>query len=911
MKEDFSLLYHEATFDKERLEIFSESAGLRARLRLGRDASFFSPGYREIRVTQSQGFEVTSGVAPRIDCFQNGTIHANATDEIIGRVRASLCGSDRLILWMRDRRILEVISREDDDVFVVVDHGDRASAFLCGVEAPQAHRRRLSSSECALRPDKSVEVVIFNDHSRSREDVEVQTAAIFSVVRDIYASGLYDPEIFPCHVEPRLVGQVTFRDGDPAALAYARGDDCAACGDECARNEVSVSCLLESFQEYALVTHREEFEAIFDAHLDNVHLLSARDFSSSMVGYAGVSSACSTESAGVEQATSSSLVFVAAVVAHEMGHNLGMAHDEYLMSPWIDGTDVRFSDASKEDAARFFDDVYGVVVDACLENDDPDATWDVPRCGDGRVDDGEECDAGVDDDPCCGRPLTANACALLDGCACAKSDACCEDGAIVAAGTICRVAAHAECDYVEVCDGAKSECPHDFFVAAGTACTDVVVDGTPASGKCFKGDCLSGSDDCTWSDVYVYDCERASSCATAYCRSTGDDGATTPCYTRLEPATDGIPCSEDGVDGQCIATKLSFQEDAAAAAASAFMECVDSSTIKFYHWDHCDCYDEEGTLVEVEFCADVENFSFFSSSSEENCDPPTPAPPTSRPSLTLQPSTAIPTPAPTIACATCCSEVSGLAGRYGWGTFYRLDGACCSDYCSYQEPTYGMYLQYSRSWDTYFVSSSEPCFAGINLVYYDAFDPSSVSCSNDQLEPRDAADFACVRDGAECRDDNDSSVPCCSSGFSCHRRDTSFAACDRDCPRGWQCGDDDDDAGDNYLASYTLSLFIAAILLFALLGALLGFVFCKRDQAIARRRRSSTKIPSIIQMTEIDSSAMSPSDSDTDAPAISKPLPADDTENPMIARLDCDFEIPMISDTISPPPIDDTSTSMI
>ena len=60
---------------------------------------------------------------------------------------------------------------------------------------------------------------------------------MLDVVHSIYGDeapfGLYDGATVKCRVVPVVVGQMTWRDGDPAAVDYAAGDACDACGDAC------------------------------------------------------------------------------------------------------------------------------------------------------------------------------------------------------------------------------------------------------------------------------------------------------------------------------------------------------------------------------------------------------------------------------------------------------------------------------------------------------------------------------------------------------------------------------------------------------------------------------------------------------------------------------------------------------
>ena len=167
------------------------------------------------------------------------------------------------------------------------DHDDhdeddaRRRATAAALERDEGSpRRRLTTGECAARPDKWIEVVAFNDYSRvethGTDDVELNTASIFALVSEMYRAsdgdalgtaaegyGLYDASLFECDVRLRLAGQVSFTDGNPSSMVYAgSGSACSACGDSCSSDEVSASCLLSSFSSFALEDERDELEEI-------------------------------------------------------------------------------------------------------------------------------------------------------------------------------------------------------------------------------------------------------------------------------------------------------------------------------------------------------------------------------------------------------------------------------------------------------------------------------------------------------------------------------------------------------------------------------------------------------------------------------------------------------------------------
>ncbi|XP_060027018.1 disintegrin and metalloproteinase domain-containing protein 8 isoform X2 [Erinaceus europaeus] len=224
---------------------------------------------------------------------------------------------------------------------------------------------------------------------------------------------------------------------------------------------------------------------------DNAQLITAVDFIGITVGLARVSSMCSQGSGAVNQDHDwQNPVGVASTMAHEMGHNLGLNHDEnvqgcYCPVPRASGGCIMtarisskfprvFSHCSRVDLETF---VEGSQA-ACLKNPpDPDRLVGGPVCGNGFLERGEQCDCG-DPQDCRNHCCNATTCQLAEGAQCAQGS-CCKDCKVMPAGQVCRPQRDG-CDLEEHCDGQQPGCPEDTFQENGTPCP---------GGYCYDGTC--------------------------------------------------------------------------------------------------------------------------------------------------------------------------------------------------------------------------------------------------------------------------------------------------------------------------------------------------------------------------------------------------------------------------------------
>ncbi|XP_058163141.1 disintegrin and metalloproteinase domain-containing protein 20 [Dasypus novemcinctus] len=205
-------------------------------------------------------------------------------------------------------------------------------------------------------------------------------------------------------------------------------------------------------------------------------------------GLAFIGTVCSKINCAVLSFIGRKLSEFAVITGHEIGHVLGMKHDENtcncghrycIMYPSVSPSN-RFSNCSY---AYFWSTIRRK---SCLRNAPNRKNLRVQaRCGNHVVEEGEQCDCGslksCTEDPCC-----LSNCTLRAGAACAFG-LCCHNCRILSAGKLCRAEVN-ECDLPEWCNGSSHHCPEDVYVREGTPC--------PKGGYCFEKRCNIRDEQC-------------------------------------------------------------------------------------------------------------------------------------------------------------------------------------------------------------------------------------------------------------------------------------------------------------------------------------------------------------------------------------------------------------------------------
>ncbi|KAK4293306.1 hypothetical protein Pmani_033983, partial [Petrolisthes manimaculis] len=256
-------------------------------------------------------------------------------------------------------------------------------------------------------------------------------------------------------------------------------------------------------------------------HKDTSHLITGEQFQGGESGMGVPNSICTSKAAGISvDLNVYEPHLVASTMTHMIGHNLYMKHDDgrgpncycqdwhgCIMSKNVVGQDnVQPSKFSKCSVDDYHQALQNVEEASCLlhtptkfgsnvRNPSPGKPAGRPtqvsslyHCGNGRVDEGEQCDCGTREeclriDPCCD-PLT---CRLKLEAECA-SGPCCDKCRLRKKGVLCRKA-QTECDIPEYCNGLHGSCPMNIYKKTGNKCGN-------GKGYCFQGVCPTLNNQC-------------------------------------------------------------------------------------------------------------------------------------------------------------------------------------------------------------------------------------------------------------------------------------------------------------------------------------------------------------------------------------------------------------------------------
>ncbi|XP_061525007.1 disintegrin and metalloproteinase domain-containing protein 33 isoform X1 [Phycodurus eques] len=231
---------------------------------------------------------------------------------------------------------------------------------------------------------------------------------------------------------------------------------------------------------------------------DNAQLLTGVIFKGTTIGMAPLEGMCSLENSGGINVDHSELsIGAAATMAHEIGHNFGMSHDHdgCCVEATADQGGCVMAAATGHPFPRVFSQCSKRDLDSYFQKGGGMCLYNMPnmkdlvggkRCGNGFVEDGEECDCGEPDE-CTNDCCHANNCTLKEEAQCAHG-VCCQGCKLKQAGTMCRSPAGA-CDLPEYCTGASQYCPANVYLLDGSSCRY-------GRAYCYNGMCLTHQQQC-------------------------------------------------------------------------------------------------------------------------------------------------------------------------------------------------------------------------------------------------------------------------------------------------------------------------------------------------------------------------------------------------------------------------------
>ncbi len=356
--------------------------------------------------------------------------------------------------------------------------------------------RKWDGQQKKVPQTKYIEMFIVNDYqrylqyNRNLEDLELNTLAIISGAQNLFDRALFHG------FKIKLILSYMFTETDYER--FLPNYDVA----------VDASKLLEHFCDWKSIylPHNVTAEGIPFRVWDNAHLLSGRAFRSNIYereaetveGLSYVRGMCTSSSSCsiVRAAFHTDPMNTALVLAHEIAHNLDAGHDGKgnECSPFgnvMQATSCSMCNQVAESWSKCSIDAIGQFLKSeeslCLDNS-PNL------CGNGILDQGEECDSGrPNGSSCC-----TETCRLRDGAQCDDvNGSCCFNCTLVGAGTPCNQQSglnflKTTCQLASFCDGKSVGCPINRK-SNGSIC-HVTREGRSSveiNGVCLDGICRS------------------------------------------------------------------------------------------------------------------------------------------------------------------------------------------------------------------------------------------------------------------------------------------------------------------------------------------------------------------------------------------------------------------------------------
>ncbi|KAJ8013639.1 hypothetical protein DPEC_G00031900 [Dallia pectoralis] len=417
---------------------------------------------------------------PAVHCYYHG--HVSGSEDSL--VALSTCSGLRGVIVLGNNSYgLEPVnhSSTNEHLLYPLEHS-QSEPFFCGVTNvatqtesysrfdPSHSLKTLLRKKRNLPQTRYIELVLVADNQRYIFKKSNQTAVFDEIVE---LANLLDGYYKPLNVRVVLVGVEIFTNGNPFAVNGTAG---------------GVLGNFVSWRKTSLLPRVRN---------DDAQLIVGQPgaFGGGILGMAFVGTVCSASTAGgISVFRDNELAYFSTIMAHELGHNLGMNHDVYPSCTCAGGKGTCIMAASATGASVFsncsasnFESLVLGGGGVCLLNPAV-STITIATCGNGLLESGEQCDCGTPQE-CTNKCCNAATCTLTSGSACAQGS-CCQNCQIIVSGTPCRSSVN-PCDLPEYCNGTAPTCPVDFYVMDGLSCQN-------NAAYCYEGRC----------QTYDYQCQH-------------------------------------------------------------------------------------------------------------------------------------------------------------------------------------------------------------------------------------------------------------------------------------------------------------------------------------------------------------------------------------------------------------------
>ncbi|XP_050167877.1 disintegrin and metalloproteinase domain-containing protein 19 isoform X2 [Myiozetetes cayanensis] len=462
-----------------RAEVLVKAEGQELVLELEKNRNLFAPGYTETHYSHT-GQAQTTPLTHTDHCFYHGVVRGREHSSVTLSTCRGLRGL--IVLSSNSSYILEPAPNSPNQHWIYrvdnlrlqrgacghQDTGDAAEDWLrdftTGMKPPRQRVKRDT-----LQATKYVELLLVADYAEfQKHHFSIEATRLKLVETANYVDKFYRS----MNIRIALVGLEIWSNWNKCDIT---------------ENPYST---LKSFLAWS------SKERVHRKH-DNAQLITGVPFKGTTVGLAPVMAMCSDfQSGGVNMDHSDNAIGVAATLAHEMGHNFGMNHDSAgcCTTPAADGGCIMasatghpfpkvFNQCNRRELENYLQSGGGM----CLSNmPDTKKMYGGKKCGNGYLEDGEECDCGELEEcnnPCC----DASTCSLKPGAECAHGS-CCHQCKLMSPGTLCREMS-GPCDLPEYCTGESAFCPPNSYQIDGAPCDR-------GRAYCYSGMCLTYRDQC-------------------------------------------------------------------------------------------------------------------------------------------------------------------------------------------------------------------------------------------------------------------------------------------------------------------------------------------------------------------------------------------------------------------------------